>query len=151
MRELLPTSRLAPVLVGQTQAQREKCLVAYQGSGMLCLPYREPRYDWFAELVLEELPWKRIHLLGMSTLKELLIWVDWDRALRQQGKTIRFSVDTSKPVKAGLLGHRIDQLQTLRGLPISSKDLLGMSATPAQLRLILMNISFLRSGLNKNV
>lgn len=110
--------RLAGVLCGSNAAERA---MYYQNIrayvDMVCLPYREPRLEWFQELV-QSLPkhvtWPPyIHLLGVSTLDELTVFnavldtVGWPRERR--------SVDTNKMVKWGLKNKRMDKLESLRG------------------------------------
>ena len=110
---------------------------------MLCLPYRRPRLEWFLTIIAMQSmrnP-QRVHLLGASTLEELVSW-SWlvHRALPNLG----FSVDTSKPVKAALAGRMLGDGLPLRGLS-SSKDLLTLpEPSEATLRRIEGNISYLR-------
>jgi hypothetical protein len=110
--------RLAAVLCGSNPAERA---MYYQNVrqyiDMVCLPFREPRLDWFLEL-LRAMPrhatWPPfIHLLGVNTLDELTVFCQvldqagWPRANR--------SVDTNKMVKWGLKNKRMDKLESVRG------------------------------------
>jgi hypothetical protein len=123
------------VICGDTLKQREELLDAMQWSGMVCLPFRKPRLEWW-----EELPrlhtHRRIHLLGVSTLDELR---SWTRIAHSYPDT-EFSVDTAKPIKAALLGRRLDDGSPLRGL-FPQRELLELqSMTFEQERLARENI-----------
>ena len=130
--------KTAVCMCGRTPEERKDFLEAVSFADMLCLPFREARVSWF----LEQLPqWTRIHLLGVSTLEELSIWP----AIAGRFARIEFSVDTGKPIKAAMVGRHLDDGKSLRGIPISSKDLLGLSFfTPEQLRLMGENIYTLK-------
>lgn len=129
---------VAVVLCGRTPDERETFLHAVRDADMLCLPYREDRFTWYREAIPCLRPFRRIHLLGVSTVDELRMWVELDRNLDGYRD---FSVDTSKPVKAGLLRKQLENPdENLRGLPISSKDLLGMTCSGHQQHMITRNI-----------
>jgi hypothetical protein len=132
--------KTAVVLVGATPDERAAFCQQVQEAEMLCLPYRKPRLAWFLELTPNH---RRIHLLGVSTLLELLLWRRLTNACG-----LDLSVDTGKPVKHGLLGNRISELQSLRHAPLPAKALLEVACvTPEQLDLILENVRFLRTFL----
>ncbi len=110
--------RLAVVLCGSNAAERSMFFTNVRPYiDMVCLPYREPRLEWFNELVSampKHAPWPPyIHLLGVSSLDELIVFnavldqFGWARENR--------SVDTNKMVKWGLKNKRLDKLETLRG------------------------------------
>jgi hypothetical protein len=131
---------VAAVLCGRDREARKKFLKKVDSAAMLMLPYREPRMTWYLELRIqfERFPW--IHLLGVSELSELQSFN------RLCGNNERWSIDTSKPVKAGLVGRSILDGQSLRGIPVSSKDLLGLeNLTEDQQELIESNVSAFRS------
>ena len=130
--------KTAVCLCGRTPEERRIFLQEVYEADMLCLPFREERVAWF----LEQLPqWTRIHLLGVSTLEELSLWP----VIADRYTQISFSVDTGKPLKAAMVGRHLDDGKSLRGIPISSKDLLGLSLfTPEQLRLMGENIYSLK-------
>ena len=136
------TIKTAVVLGGETPEDRRRFLENVRPAAMLCLPYRRSRLEWY----LEQLPqWTRIHLLGMSSFEEIIGW----RWLADDPRLspVEFSVDTSKPIKWGLLGRRFSNNDTrsLRGAPITSKDLLGLTGmTQEQDNLVQENIEFLR-------
>jgi len=137
--------KLAAVLTGNTLEDRVKHLSRILGAPMLCLPYRRPRIEWFFEQ-LETITrtWNRIHLLGVSSIAELRAWI-W---IADRFPNIRFSVDTSKPIKWGLLGRSLDTNESIRHAPVSSTQLLGARSVESQRIAIHENILFLRSILN---
>jgi len=133
--------RLAVVLLGRTLYERRRILsAALEAADMLCLPYREPRLEWFLSDLAKIPPTLRIHLLGVSSLTELAAWKEVDTLCRSR----QFSVDTSKPVKAGLLARDIE-VGDLRHMPIQSARLLNLKeVTPTQLERIKKNTDALR-------
>jgi hypothetical protein len=81
----------------------------------------------------------------MSSFHELLGW-RW-LADDPRLEAITFSVDTSKPIKWGLLGRAFTNgdIKSLRAAPIASKDLLGLTGiTKEQDDTVKHNIEFLR-------
>ena len=129
--------KIAVNLCGNTAEERETYLRAVHHASMLCLPYDRPRMLWY----LEQLPhWRRIHLLGVSELPELLAWKVFLPFLD-------LSVDTGKPVKYGILGQDISGLIWLRRSGLASKRLLELreSITHEQLRMAIQNTEYLRS------
>jgi hypothetical protein len=133
--------KIGVVMCGRNPTERGEFLRKSIGAAMLCLPYREDRLSWFREQ--KPAWWNRIHLLGASSLTELSAWT---REVEAHGK-MNFSVDTSKPIKAAFVGRRLDDGGSLRGIPISSKALLGMRGTEAELELMVQNINILRKVL----
>lgn len=135
---------VAVALAGRTHEERQRYIRATRNASMLCLPYRENRVDWFFDhRHAIELLHTRVHLLGVSDLSELS---HFERLSRSS--EISWSVDTSKPVKWGLEGYSLVGLPSLRGAPISSKDLLDLSAvSPAQDACVRGNVQQLRSYL----
>lgn len=134
------------VLVGDNPYERLRVLEVYSTkSSMICLPYRRPRIEWFFEHSLSD-RFSRIHLLGMSSTFELRAWT-W---IAQQFPETRFSVDTAKPIKAGLLNLPCVGDVNLRNMPISSKDLLEYShVSPTQDRIVRANVEWLRRLLDR--
>lgn len=123
------------VLSGKTQTERENLINACKDAEMLCLPYDRPRYLWYLELFPF---WKRVHLLGVSELPELLAWLPLTNALH-------LTVDTGKPVKRGLMGEELSQLRSWRRALLKSKELLEQTQ---ELRedtraLVLKNVAYL--------
>lgn len=110
--------RLAAVLCGSNAAERGMYYSNIrQYIDMVCLPFREPRLEWFQELV-QSMPkhtsWPPyIHLLGVSTLDELSVFnqvldnLGWPRERR--------SVDTNKMINWGLKNKRILGMENVRG------------------------------------
>lgn len=131
-------SRLAVVLSGNSAEKRRDFIADVHDADMLCLPYREPRLEWY----IEQRPhWRRIHLLGMSSLLELEAWM-W--LLRMVSGHV-FTLDTAKPVKAGIIGRRMNDGASLRHLPVSSHDLLEQTLfSKEQQETIVRNIVSLR-------
>jgi hypothetical protein len=133
--------KIAVVASGNTPDDRARFLDATADAQMLCMPYREQRLAWFLE---NPARCSRVHLLGVSTLEEAHAWT----TVAGQFPHIRFSIDTSKPIKAAILGRALCDGGSLRGLPISSKDLLGLTSfTPAQLVLMSQNVQEFRRRL----
>lgn len=136
------------VVVGQTPHERAQAYDHFKSASLVCLPFRRPRLEWFLE---QKMRHPRIHLLGMSSDWELEAWT-WLSFILPD---IEFSVDTSKPLKAGLLGLRIHSGMPLRGLGVSSKDLLEIKyVSPSQIELIRANVNWLRTilaGVGSNV
>jgi hypothetical protein len=137
------TVRTAVVLGGDTPEARTRFIQEVRPAAMICLPYRRPRIEWFLE---QRPPWSRVHLLGMSSFKEIQAWRWLLDDPRLQG--IEVSVDTSKPIKWGLLGRSFlddDDTRSLRNAPITSKDLLGLTdITQAQNETVKENIKFVK-------
>jgi hypothetical protein len=151
-RDILPRSqRIAFVLAGASPAERAEMFMKLKDKAdMVCLPFRAARLDWFLDLtrkIPEHVKWPpRIHLLGVSELKEL-------SAFRTAFATFgvphhRLSVDSAKPCKFGLLKHHIhDSIQTLRGLPSMDKllqSLNGDGDLEAAFNATVYNVAFLR-------
>jgi hypothetical protein len=127
------------VLAGTTPYEREYCLEHIRKGSIVCLPFRRARVEWFLEQAIDH---ARIHLLGMSSDWELNVWA-W---LQTAYPSTAFSVDTSKPIKAGLLGTQLAHGMPTRGLSISSKDLLDFKhVSENQDLLVRRNIGWLRS------
>lgn len=141
---------VVPVLCGQTQEDRYEFFQACEEhSGgplqMLALPFREDRVTWFEQLASDcaigpsEL---EIHLLGWQGPDELEYWRELDR----QGFNI--SMDTAKPIKWGIECKQMDELQSVRGSLVPSKELSRMTEfNTAQVEHILYNIALLRKML----
>jgi hypothetical protein len=144
-KELRATSpfKVAAVLTGDSPEQRTMFLEEIDAVNvpMLCLPFRRPRLEWFLE---QKIRHPRVHLLGMSSIHELEAWV----FLKTFFPNTAFSVDTAKPIKAGLVGRMINDGHSLRGIPVSSRELLELvldDLSGAQEALIRYNIDFLKS------
>jgi hypothetical protein len=119
LKGILPKGHdVGVVMSGNSPAERAEFFMrAGRYAKMLCFPFKEPRYEWFADLI-EKIPtyqpWPpRIHLLGVNELDELRQFRDSFEKMGIVSK--RVSVDTSKPIKFGLDRKRLDSLQTLRG------------------------------------
>jgi len=137
--------RLGFVLCGVTDAQRASIFTKVAPHvHMLCLPFKEPRFDWFADLV-DRIPvtfkWPaRIHLLGVNEFRELSAFRDV--FLHLGIGEARTSVDTSKPIKFGLNVKLFTEKLQLRGAGPLKIDYKGF--TDKQLSAIHYNIAFLR-------
>ncbi len=133
---------IAAVLCGETVEERNRFLDLTLGrADMLCLPFREPRFDWYQEHFHMINMYPRVHLLGVNTLRELDMfristtpWSNW-------------TVDTSKPIKWAIRGKSISGIDSLRGCPVGSEALLWMTLTEEQLLLAEENILHLRQYL----
>ena len=132
--------KVIPVLVDAPELDQKSFILNIDGD-VLCLPFRRPRLNWY-RFHREEIrkKFQHIHLLGINTLEEL-------EAFSQLGYEdgIRLTVDTSKPVKWGLLKQRLISLDSVRGAPIHSSSLIGVeNVSQEQLGTISWNIAYLR-------
>jgi hypothetical protein len=150
LRHILPQEYgVGVVLAGVSPAERaEMFMKTMSHCKMLCLPFREPRFEWFCDL-LEKIPkyikWPpRIHLLGVNELWELRAFREKFDELGIESK--RTSVDTSKPIKFGIAGKRFSEdIPTLRG----SGSLMDAEKTAASKHMsdVMYNVAFLRKYL----
>lgn len=132
---------MAAVLCGEVSQVRARLLRSFSDAGMLCLPYRRPRLQWWEEHQEELAHYKHIHLLGLQTLQEARAWV----SIAQAHPAQLFTLDTSKPVKWGLCNRQIDSVEDLHGAPISSRELLELPRPSAfQWSSIQYNLEVLR-------
>lgn len=140
---LRPDFKVAVVMSGRDPSERALYLEHVKDADMLCLPYREPRLEWWFEnrkAISDR--WPRVHLLGVSTFEELGAW----RRIAI-GDVLLMSVDTRKPVKWGMENVRMNSLDTLRGGPPAQLVDDVFSLTCAQRECILWNIGYLRTFL----
>jgi hypothetical protein len=139
---------IAIVLSGVSPAERADMVMrTREKASMLCLPFREPRLDWFEDLTLkipQYIAWPaRLHLLGVSTLIELRNFrLAFDNLNVPSRRT---SVDSSKPIKLGIAGIRIDETTDLRGK--GTLDSFEKKADATHIRNVLYNIAYLRRWL----
>lgn len=135
------------VLCGHTLDQREEYISRTfdAGAKVLCFSFHDlRRIDWFYDFLYHETfsGWKHIHILGVASLNEMKHW--WN--ISESYKEKRFSIDTSKALKFGVAGQRIDTLTSLRGGPIRSKEVLDLKTfTPEQEGVVKKNVEILRS------
>jgi len=133
------------VLGGKTQEERQYFFNAvYSRTALLCLPFKEPRLDWFRDLAdtFYSYRWPRIHLLGVNELQEL---ADFRQTFLANGVNHDYfvSVDTGKPMKWAIQGTRLTLSKSLRGSTttrLAKQDKL----TPTQKADFLYNTAFLR-------
>lgn len=149
LKVMPPEVGVGIVIQGVSPAERaEMFMKTVKHAKMLCLPFKEPRFEWFMDL-LQKIPkyvqWPpRIHLLGVNEFWELKAFRDQFAALGIE--PTRISVDTSKPIKFGILRKRfVSDIDTLRGT--GSLDELARKATSECMSDILYNIAFLRKFL----
>lgn len=151
--ELYAKHRLAVTLAGHTADEREKYLhTVRHRAEMICLPFREPRWDWFLEQK-KNLNWCfRIHLFGVSELAELRNFAEQSRT---PGNRWSFSVDTTKPIKWGMKGQLLSDLKSLRGSEYDASTGGNKTAesvqnlqviSPEQMLVIEKNIQLLREA-----
>ena len=133
---------LAVVLVGNDPAERNAFITNCKGfASMLCLPFRAKRLSWFETLDPFSLP-GRVHLLGINTIEEIA-------AFKAHGNYsfFQWSIDSSKPMKWGLMGKKIWTLNSLRGCPLKTPEMLLMTPdqiNPLQKMWAAQNIAYLR-------
>lgn len=90
-------------------AQRDDFLYLVREAEMLCCTFKvRDRLLWFRQSNLAR-RWYRIHLLGVSTLRELKEWSEMSTL-----DVRKYSVDTGKCIKWALQGKYLDQLSSLR-------------------------------------
>jgi hypothetical protein len=123
--------RLAAVLCGSNSAERNMFYNNVRPYiDMLCLPFREPRLEWFQDLVTSQPKYQswpaHLHLLGVSSLEELEVFnhfldtISWPRCTR--------SVDTNKMLKWGQKNTRMNKLPDVRsGTKLDFKATLDVS------------------------
>lgn len=139
--------KLAAVMCGSNAAERATYYMnVRQYIGMICFPFREPRWEWMQELVRsvpKHSPWPPyIHLLGVSELAELQIWnhtldgLGWPHSRR--------SVDTNKMLKHGIAGHRMNTMDSVRN---GKKLDFGAELTREQKEHTFFNIAYIRKFL----
>lgn len=153
LEQFFETRRVIPheigvgiVLAGVSPAERaEMFMKTKQRAAMLCLPFKEPRFEWFCDLI-EKIPsgimWPpRIHLLGVNEFWELKAFRDKFAELGIAPQ--RTSVDTSKMIKAGILRKRLTpDIDTLRGMgPLAEVEKKANSDCMAD---VFYNIAFMR-------
>jgi hypothetical protein len=150
MRDILPQQYdIGAVLCGVSPAERADFFMkSNKVCKMLCLPFRENRFEWFCDL-MEKIPkyiqWPpRLHLLGVNELWELKAFRD---KFEEEGiPSRRVSVDTSKMIKFGILHQRLStEMNSLRGTGRLSE--LEKKADSTCMTDVLYNIAFLRKYL----
>jgi hypothetical protein len=141
--------RIGVVLAGSSSEERHRFFAAtHRKASLLCLPFREPRFVWFKELVgafgSSNYVWpSKLHLLGVNTLHELTEFKDFFKKVNFPEE--RVSVDTAKPIKWAMAGKRFYTEMNLRNAPFSSNDVPKIEKlTPTQKADLLYNIAFLR-------
>lgn len=149
LRHILPPEYGCGIVVqGVSPAERaELFMKTMKHAKMLCFPFREPRFEWFCDL-LEKIPkyiqWPpRIHLLGVNELWELKAFREKFDEIGIESK--RVTIDTSKPVKFGVKGIRMSEDIVLRGIGALSE--VEKKAASTHIPDVLYNIAFLRKYL----
>jgi hypothetical protein len=149
LRHVLPAEYgVGAVLTGVSPAERaEFFMKTMKHCKMLCLPFREPRFEWFSDLLLKipkYIQWPpRIHLLGVNELWELQAFRNLFDEMGIESK--RTSVDTSKAIKFGVAGKRINEKLQLRGL--GKLGDVEKKAASTHLADVTYNIAYLRKFL----
>lgn len=144
--------QMAPVLCGNSEMLRRQFMTHARniGAGMICLPFKEDRYDWLMEVQHEVMdgPFNlltRIHLLGVNEISELRRF--YELSIQGAWSTLTWSVDTAKAYKWGMQWQDLrGTVRSIRGANLRSDELLDLKVTPsANLRIIVENIHFLKS------
>lgn len=141
--------KIAVVLAGRTKEERLEYLRTVKGADMLCLPFREPRFEWANEHPYRITAFQHVHLLGVSELDELRAW----QTAASLYTKVRWSVDTAKPLKWAVQNEDLEDMYlskvSLRGAKLSSKDLLNITSIPEDvLDQAKKNVDFLRTFLS---
>lgn len=149
LRVMPPEIGVACVIAGVSPAERAEMFMKVKGHAkMLCFPFREPRFEWFCDLLLKiprYIQWPpRIHLLGVNEFWELKAFRD--KFAEEQIDPRRISVDTSKPIKFGIERKRFtEKIDTLRGIGALAE--LEKKATSECMTDVMYNIAYLRKFL----
>lgn len=113
-KQVLAGYGVAVVMTGaddSTPRDRDNFLVNVKHADMLCCTFKQPlRHPWYSTSHVARTHFKRVHLLGVSSLEELSLWAH--TALWHP--VIEFSVDTGKALKWALRGKKLDELESLR-------------------------------------
>lgn len=138
------STKIATVLCGHTEETRNDYLAEIV-SDMLCFTFHDSRrLEWWEDFVDNEeafLRYERIHILGVSTLDEMQRWYQ----ISEDNPSMNFSIDTTKAVKWGAQGKKIDTLQSLRGGPIDARAVLELEHfTDEQIECVEYNIMVLK-------
>lgn len=153
-QSVLAGYKIAVVMTGTPTGdalEREEFLAAVRDADMLCCTFKySERLDWYTQSTLAR-RWSRVHLLGVSSVIELLRWNQIVRTSK-----IDASVDTGKPLKCALRNQHLASAAVWRssaqttesGLPseISQKilTLRREDISPAVERLFSQNVAVLR-------
>jgi len=151
---LWPLSKILPVVQGQTLEECKECLSSLDSMGFLkiAIPYditceRLTSLETMGKTrskivqVALSLGFKKIHLLGFTTLEEL-----WSYRLDFRSESIDWSIDTGKPILYGLEDKDLDTVnKEVQGEP----TLLKIGNTPPGLLIdkmarVYRNIAILR-------
>lgn len=147
LRDELPRrflrTKLAICIQGESHEQRCALFEATaKHASMICFPFREPRLHWFEQLassIPQYVRWPPyLHLLGISSLEELVRWNSRLDAL--QWPRHRTSVDSNKPLRFAYNGTRMSETLELRGATWPKE----MAWLPDVERTALFNIAFTR-------
>lgn len=141
--------KVAGVFCGHTPDHRRFYMEAAHllNLDMICFSFHIPqRLEWWEEFAAhEKFRRKRVHILGMISLRETMKWVE----ISERHPAINFSFDTCKPTKLGVQGILMENLpfdQNLRGGEVNSKAVLDMEhLTPEQDDCCRKNIEFLKT------
>ena len=136
--------RTAGVIVGEALSERLDLLDTYLELHVpyICFPYRRARHVWIGEFDTHRPGWEtyvKVHFLGMQTLEEATMC-----ATRFPDGTF----DTSKPIKWGYKGKRLDEIEMFHGAWHDYDSYLDASEQdPNQSMVTLYNIALLRKAL----
>lgn len=147
LRDELPRrflkTKLAICIQGESHEQRCALFEATaRHASMICFPFREPRLHWFEQLassIPQYIKWPpHLHLLGISSLEELVRWQNRLDALRWP--RARTSVDSNKPLRFAFNSTRMNETLELRGAKWPKE----LKWSPDVERVALYNIAFTR-------
>lgn len=132
------------VLCGITKKERDHYIDESSMLDVLCFTFHDHRrLQWYADFEQHSdfHTFKRVHVLGVSTLDEMRRWYD----ISEKYPGCNMSIDTTKAVKWGAQGKEIDKLATLRGGPIDAKAVLEIEHfTAEQIACVEYNIGVLK-------
>ena len=145
VNEIAGHHKVAVVHCGPTPGIRQKYFTRVAArADMLCLPFRENRMLWWAEIDRQQLDFpclRRVHLLGVNDLAELYVFA------RLSMRDAEWSVDTSKPIKWAIEDRHIGDGFDIRGAKTTSHALLDAKLTTPQVALMIRNLEHLRAYL----
>lgn len=120
-KKVLDGYKIAVVMTGTEFGganERDEFLHSVREADMLCCTFKQPkRFEWF-KMSSVVWRWTRVHLLGVSELDELALWVEYARTHRHT----KWSVDSGKAIKWALEEKFLDLIPTLRHNAQSTTD-----------------------------
>lgn len=135
---------IAGVLCGHSKRHRDEYLDQTGLLDVLCFTFHDShRLTWYHDFEQHDSfhTFKRVHVLGVSSLDEMERWYE----ISERYPGCDMSIDTTKAVKWGAQGKKIDTLKSLRGGPIDAKAVLELDTfSEEQIQCVEYNIEVLK-------